>query len=448
MEKKSMGSFMAALRKANGLTQQQVADMLNVSNKTVSKWECNDGYPEISMLPVIAELYGVSVDELLRGERLSKVINEEKTDVKSAERIKFLIENAIVKFTNSAIVSMVLSSVALIMAYIICDIIYNYNVLWFGYAIILILCAVSIAVTMIAFNNFISGLRSVYVTEKETVERNIQKCIKYIAGISFLAVVTSEGLILDVLMEAPSYLFAALPATSVIGCVIAYFVRLFLYKKFDIAEKEISPEQKYYRKKHIKITAIILFIAVLVSFLLPLILVWHETSAHTIYSYPDGVDYQYDSEEEAEREYYKLKAYVTGEKTLYSVTYEDYSEETGEYILYVVELQDKFEYDEGGYNKISTELKDEEILHFKTEEEAEKFKCENVLDDENEYNAAQRNLIFDDDTLSISYQMQNANIFNSVGDILPIFIITGYCSSVVISVVSVIIYFRKKRSLN
>ena len=336
MEKKSMGSFMAALRKANGLTRQQVADMLNVSNKTVSKWECNDGYPEISMLPVIAELYCVSVDELLRGERLSKVISEEKADVKSAERIKFLIENAIVKFTNSAIVSMVLSSVALIMAYIICDIIYNYNVLWFGYAIILILCAVSIAVTMIAFNNFISGLRSEYNTENETVERNIQKCIKYITCISFLVVVTSEGLILDVLMEAPSYLFAALPATSVIGCVIAYFVRSFLYKKFHIAEKGLSPEQKYYRRKHIKITTIILVIVILVSFLLPFIFAWHETSTHTIYSFPDGVGYQYDSDEEAEREYYKLKGYVTGEKILYSITDEDYSNETEEYILYVV----------------------------------------------------------------------------------------------------------------
>ena len=157
MEKRTMGSFMAALRKANGLTQQQVADKLNVSNKTVSKWECNEGYPEISMLPVIAELYSVSVDELLRGERISKVIDEEKADVKSAERIKFLIEKAIVKFTNHSIVSIVLGGVALIMAYIICDIIYNYNVLWFGYAIILILCAVSIAVSLIAFNNFISG---------------------------------------------------------------------------------------------------------------------------------------------------------------------------------------------------------------------------------------------------------------------------------------------------
>ena len=448
MEKKTMGSFMAALRKANGLTQQQVADRLNVSNKTVSKWECNEGYPEISMLPVIAELYSVSVDELLRGDKMAKSFDEEKTDVKSAERIKFLIEKAIVKFTNNSIVSIVLSSVALIMAYIICDIIYNYNVLWFGYAIILILCAVSIAVALIAFNNFISGLHSEYITEKEIVEKNIQKCIKYITCIVFLVVVTLEGLILDVLMDAPSFLFVALPATAVIGCVIAYFVRLVLYKKFDIAEKDLSPEQKYYRRKHIKTTVIILVIVVLVSFLLPFIFAWHETSTHTIYSYPDGVGYQYDNEEEAEREYYKLKGYVTGEKILYNITYEDYSDETEEYILCVVPLQDKFEYDKGGYNKTSTELKDEEILYFKTAEEAEKFKNENVLDDENEYNAAQRNIIFDDETLSISYQLQNDNIFSSVGDILPIFIIIGSCAFIIVFIVSVAIYFKKKKSLN
>lgn len=448
MEKKTMGSFMAALRKANGLTQQQVADKLNVSNKTVSKWECNEGYPEISMLPVIAELYSVSVDELLRGEKMTKAFYEEKSDVKSAERIKFLIEKAIVKFTNNSIVSIVLSGVALIMAYIICDIIYNYNVLWFGYAIILVLCAVSIAVSLIAFNNFVSGLRSEYIAEKEIVEKNIQKCIKYITCIAFLLVVTLEGLILDILMGAPSFLSVALPATSVIGCVIAYFVRSFLYKKFDIAEKGLSLEQKCYRKKHIKTTAIILVIVVLVSFILPFIFAWQETSTHTIYSFPDGIGYQYDNEEEAEREYYKLKGYVTGEKTLYNITDEDFSDETEEYILYVVPLQDKFEYDNGGYNKTSTELKDEEILYFKTAEEVEKFKNENVLDDENEYNAAQRNLIFDDETLSISYQLQKDNIFSSVGDILPIFIIIGSCAFIIVFIVSVVIYFKKKKSLN
>lgn len=448
MEKKTMGSFMAALRKANGLTQQQVADKLNVSNKTVSKWECNEGYPEISMLPVIAELYSVSVDELLRGEKMAKAFDEEKTDVKSVERIKFLIEKAIVKFTNHSIVSIVLSIAALIMAYIIGDIIYNYNVLWFGYAIILILCAVSIAVSLIAFNNFISGLHSEYITEKEIVEKNTQKCIKYITCIVFLVVVTLEGLILNVLMDAPSFLFVALPATTVIGCVIAYFVRLFLYKKFDIAEKGLSPEQKYYRRKHIKTTAIVLVIVVLVSFLLPFIFAWHETSTHTIYSYPDGVGYQYDSEEEAEREYYKLKGYVAGEKTLYKITDEDYSDETKEYILYIVPSGEKFEYDNGVYNLTSTEFKNEEVLYFKTEEEAEKFKDENILDDENEYNAAQRNLLFDDETLSVSYQLHNETIFSRVCDTLPVFIIIGSCAFIIVFIVSVAIYFKKKKSLN
>ena len=448
MEKKTMGSFMAALRKANGLTQQQVADKLNVSNKTVSKWECNEGYPEISMLPVIAELYSVSVDELLRGERISKAIDEEKVEVKKAERIKFLIEKAIVKFTNSSIVSIVLSGVALIMAYIICDIIYNYNVLWFGYAIILILCAVSIAVSLIAFNNFISGLRSEYITEKEIVEKNMQKCIKYITCITFLVVVALEGLILDILMDAPSFLFVSLPATSVVGYLIAYFVRSFLYKKFDLTEKGLSPEQKHYRRKHIKITAIILVIVALVSFLLPFIFAWHETSTHTIYSYTDGVGYQYDSEEEAEREYYKLKGYVAGEKTLYKITYEDYSDETKEYILCVVPSGEKFEYDNGVYNLTSTEFKNEEVLYFKTEEEAEKFKDENILDDENEYNAAQRNLLFDDETLSVSYQLHNETIFSRVCDILPVFIIIASCAIIIAFIVSVAIYFKKKKSLN
>ena len=102
MEKKTMGSFMAALRKANGLTQQQVADKLNVSNKTISKWECNEGYPEITMLPVIAELYSVSVDELLRGEKTSKTFTEESKDAKSDKRIKYLIKKASVKFTNNS----------------------------------------------------------------------------------------------------------------------------------------------------------------------------------------------------------------------------------------------------------------------------------------------------------------------------------------------------------
>lgn len=71
MERKTIGSFIAALRKANGMTQRDLADRLNVSDKTVSRWEQDNGAPDLSLIPVIAEIFDVSCDELLRGERKS-----------------------------------------------------------------------------------------------------------------------------------------------------------------------------------------------------------------------------------------------------------------------------------------------------------------------------------------------------------------------------------------
>ena len=447
MEKKTMGSFMAALRKANGLTQQQVADKLNVSNKTISKWECNEGYPEVTMLPVIAELFSVSVDELLRGERIIKASSDESIDSKSEERVKYLVEKTMIKFTNNSIVSIVLGAVALVLAYTICDIVYNYNVLWIGYMIILLLCGVSVAVTLVAFNNFTSSLHNEDIIERETIKSNTQKCIKYITVVTFLAIVTLLGLICDVLFDAPSFLFAALPATTVVGGIIAYLIHSFLYKKFEIVGTGLSPEQKIYRRKHIKVTSIILAVVVSSTFLLPFIFAWHETSEYSIYSYPDGVGYQYDSEQEAEMEYYKLKDYVSGKKTLYYVTYEDYAEETDEYILYVEPLQDFFEYNGNGYIMVETKLAEEEELRFKNLEDAEKFKAENVCDDENAHILQQRNLIFDDETLSVSYQSGTSNFSSGVSDIMPVFIIIGSCVFIIVFIASAAIYFKNKKTI-
>lgn len=70
MEKKTMGTFISALRRANGMTQQDLADMLNVSNKAVSRWERDECAPDLSLIPAIAEIFGITCDELLRGERI------------------------------------------------------------------------------------------------------------------------------------------------------------------------------------------------------------------------------------------------------------------------------------------------------------------------------------------------------------------------------------------
>ena len=69
MERKTMGSFIAALRKAKGMTQRELAERLNVSDKAVSRWERDENAPDLSLIPVIAEIFGVTADELLRGDR-------------------------------------------------------------------------------------------------------------------------------------------------------------------------------------------------------------------------------------------------------------------------------------------------------------------------------------------------------------------------------------------
>ena len=69
MPNKSIGQFIAALRKANGLTQKELAEKLNVSDKAISRWERDECAPDISLIPVIAEIFSVTCDELLCGER-------------------------------------------------------------------------------------------------------------------------------------------------------------------------------------------------------------------------------------------------------------------------------------------------------------------------------------------------------------------------------------------
>ena len=80
MEKKTIGGFIAALRKANGMTQKDLADRLNVSDKTISRWERDDGDPDLAAIPVMAEIFGVTCDELLRGERKSQEERAEATE--------------------------------------------------------------------------------------------------------------------------------------------------------------------------------------------------------------------------------------------------------------------------------------------------------------------------------------------------------------------------------
>ena len=117
MEKKTIGAFIAALRRANGMTQRELADRLSVSDKTVSRWERDDGAPDISLIPVIAEIFGVTCDELRRGERRSAEEREE-ISAKGAEQRKYLMRRAMSSYEIRSAISAGIMCLGLIAAFI------------------------------------------------------------------------------------------------------------------------------------------------------------------------------------------------------------------------------------------------------------------------------------------------------------------------------------------
>lgn len=126
MEKKTIGKFIAVLRKANGMTQKDLGDRLFVSDKTVSRWERDECDPELSLIPAIAEIFGITTDELLRGERNNPDTLEHQSDddtikqkKKSEKQLKTMLFGKKRRFDNLTLISIGISLLGLIVGMII-----------------------------------------------------------------------------------------------------------------------------------------------------------------------------------------------------------------------------------------------------------------------------------------------------------------------------------------
>ena len=71
MDMVKMGSFLAELRKENNLTQAELGEKLGVTNKTISRWETGNYMPPVEMLEELSNMYGMTINELLSGKKLS-----------------------------------------------------------------------------------------------------------------------------------------------------------------------------------------------------------------------------------------------------------------------------------------------------------------------------------------------------------------------------------------
>lgn len=90
MDSGKIGAFIASKRKEKQMTQKQMGEVLGCSDKLISKWECGNGLPDVSMMLPLCELLGISVNELLSGEHLT----QERYSGKAEENIVNLMKKS------------------------------------------------------------------------------------------------------------------------------------------------------------------------------------------------------------------------------------------------------------------------------------------------------------------------------------------------------------------
>lgn len=96
------GNLISSLRKEKGMTQQELADTLHISNKTVSKWETGQGCPDVSLWPELSQLLGADLSQMLQGELIQK-----RPDCGNIHKVRFHVcpccGNIMVTTTEAAI---------------------------------------------------------------------------------------------------------------------------------------------------------------------------------------------------------------------------------------------------------------------------------------------------------------------------------------------------------
>ena len=113
-----IGNKLKKLRRDKDLTQEEVATHLGISYQAISKWERGDGYPDITMLPTLANYFGVSVDELIGMEEISSAKKLDEINLKWQENRSLgkhkenveLMQNALKTYPNNALLLIQLST--------------------------------------------------------------------------------------------------------------------------------------------------------------------------------------------------------------------------------------------------------------------------------------------------------------------------------------------------
>lgn len=265
MEKKTIGSFIAALRKANGLTQKELAEKLNVSDKAVSRWERDECYPDLTMIPALAEIFGVSCDELLNGGRINSEERQPRQEQKTAKQIDFLINRVRASFAVHSAGIYALSALGLLAA-LVCNTVFSRAYLGFFLA-----CVFYVGGLMWLTMKLIASFSAlVYETASPLLDRVKEKIVRSAAGnLTGVLIMFAAALPLIVVVNSPYYgldisdwaryglVFAGIAA--VIGLMICAAV-----PRICTARGVYVPEEMTVKADKLRLKSALILVAVLV----------------------------------------------------------------------------------------------------------------------------------------------------------------------------------------
>ncbi len=186
MDIKKTGAFLKLLRKEKGLTQEQLAEKLSVTSRTVSRWETGTNLPDIDLIVILADFYEVDIKEIIDGERKMQRAENPQQALKSladygVEKEKQLLKKSVL-ITVSGLVAWCLS---------LCVMLNFLDGVKEGGLILVF--------TIVAFVLYCA---CVFLNK---ANRNIKECLNAFAG-AFCAVITSNILLTAVFFGSGTYI--------------------------------------------------------------------------------------------------------------------------------------------------------------------------------------------------------------------------------------------------
>ena len=113
MNQEKIGKFIAKLRKEKNMTQNELAESLGITDRAISKWENGRGMPDLSLLTPLCEILGVSINELLSGERLDKKDYQEKLEENFINTIDYIDKKNVKSNTIKSIIWLVVGIIGI-----------------------------------------------------------------------------------------------------------------------------------------------------------------------------------------------------------------------------------------------------------------------------------------------------------------------------------------------